>query len=95
MILCLFCFQLYDLMTMAFKYQVSLALCPKDILLITLNHMDAIRNFVKGQANIEQQVDHVYQLLIKVGFNSCHVEYFMYYTRPPIFILLLILHLSS
>ena len=58
--------QLYDLMTMAFKYQVSLALCPKDILLITLNHMDAIRNFVKGQANIEQQVDHVYRLLLEV-----------------------------
>ena len=52
---------------MAFKYQVSLALCPKDILLITLNHMDAIRNFVKGQSNIEQQVDHVYRLLLEVG----------------------------
>lgn len=57
--------KLYDLMTMAFKYQVSLALCPKDILLITLNHMDAIRNFVKGQSNIEQQVDHVYRLLLE------------------------------
>ena len=29
--------------------------------------MDAIRNFVKGQSNIEQQVDHVYRLLLEVG----------------------------
>ncbi|XP_045195678.1 protein OSCP1-like isoform X1 [Mercenaria mercenaria] len=57
--------KLYDLMTMAFKYQVSLALCPKDILLITLNHMDAIRKFVDGQANILQQVEHVYRLLLE------------------------------
>lgn len=57
--------KLYDLMTMAFKYQVSLALCPRDILLITLNHMDAIRKFVDGQANILQQVEHVYRLLLE------------------------------
>lgn len=57
--------KLYDLMTMAFKYQVSLALCPKDILLITLNHMDAIRKFVDGQSSILQQVEHVYRLLLE------------------------------
>ncbi|KAL4233856.1 Protein oscp1 [Mactra antiquata] len=57
--------KLYDLMTMAFKYQVSLALNPKDILLITLNHMDAIKKFVEGQTNIVQQVDHVYTLLLQ------------------------------
>ncbi|XP_048767277.1 protein OSCP1-like isoform X2 [Ostrea edulis] len=57
--------KLYDLMTMAFKYQVSLCLRPKEIILITLNHMDAIRAFVEGQPNIKQQVDHVYRLLIE------------------------------
>lgn len=51
---------------MAFKYQVSLCLRPKEIILITLNHMDAIRAFVEGQPNIKQQVDHVYRLLIQV-----------------------------
>lgn len=51
---------------MAFKYQVSLCLRPKEIILITLNHMDAIRAFVEGQPNIKQQVDHVYRLLIAV-----------------------------
>ncbi|KAK3096796.1 hypothetical protein FSP39_003360 [Pinctada imbricata] len=61
--------KLYDLMTMAFKYQISLALQPRDIILITLNHMDAIRSFVNGQTNIRQQVDHVYRLLIE-AFGS-------------------------
>ncbi|XP_052284911.1 protein OSCP1-like isoform X2 [Dreissena polymorpha] len=63
---------LYDLMTMAFKYQVSLSLTPKDILLITLNHMDAIRKFVEGQDTILQQVDHVYRLLLETfGQMTC------------------------
>ncbi|KAH3826465.1 hypothetical protein DPMN_128371, partial [Dreissena polymorpha] len=64
--------KLYDLMTMAFKYQVSLSLTPKDILLITLNHMDAIRKFVEGQDTILQQVDHVYRLLLETfGQMTC------------------------
>lgn len=68
--------QLYDLMTMAFKYQVSLCLRPKEIILITLNHMDAIRAFVEGQPNIKQQVDHVYRLLIQVNVqDQCVVIY--------------------
>lgn len=58
--------KLYDLMTMAFKYQVSLALRPKDILLITLNHMDAIRNYVESSTSVRSQVDVVYKMLIDV-----------------------------
>ncbi|KAJ8314695.1 hypothetical protein KUTeg_006845 [Tegillarca granosa] len=57
--------KLYDLMTMAFKYQVSLSLRPKDIILITLNHMDSIKQFVEGVPNIRQQVDYVYRLIIE------------------------------
>lgn len=57
--------KLYDLMTMAFKYQVSLCLRPKDILLITLNHMDAMRKYVEGATAVKQQVDNVYRMLIE------------------------------
>ncbi|KAI0208252.1 Protein OSCP1 [Lamellibrachia satsuma] len=56
--------KLYDLMTMAFKHQVSLALRPRDILLITLNHMDAIKQFVVDSPGITTQVDNVYRLFI-------------------------------
>lgn len=59
--------QLYDLMTMAFKYQVLLCPRPKDILLVSFNHMDAIRDFVKDAPAILNQVDETYQQLIEVG----------------------------
>ncbi|KAL3882260.1 hypothetical protein ACJMK2_028622 [Sinanodonta woodiana] len=57
--------KLYDLMTMAFKYQVSLCLRSKDILLITLNHLDAIRKFIEDVPNLKHLVDHVFKLLIE------------------------------
>ncbi|KAK6187781.1 hypothetical protein SNE40_005731 [Patella caerulea] len=69
--------KLYDLMTMAIKYQVSLCLRPKDILLSTLNHMDAIRNYIEGAPNIRQQVDHIYRMLIEtyvpMSPGECHL----------------------
>uniref|UniRef100_A0A674P4Y0 Organic solute carrier partner 1 n=1 Tax=Takifugu rubripes TaxID=31033 RepID=A0A674P4Y0_TAKRU len=58
--------KLYDLMTMAFKYQVLLCPRPKDILLVSFNHMDAIRDFVKDTPAILNQVDETYQQLIEV-----------------------------
>ncbi|XP_021376797.1 protein OSCP1-like isoform X2 [Mizuhopecten yessoensis] len=57
--------KLYDLMTMAFKFQVSLSLRPKDIILTTLNHIDAIKSLLDGAPQVQQQVDHVYRLLIE------------------------------
>lgn len=54
-------------MTMAFKYQVLLCPRPKDILLASFNHMDAIRDFVKDTPAILNQVDETYQQLIEVG----------------------------
>ncbi|CAG6014717.1 unnamed protein product [Menidia menidia] len=57
---------LYDLMTMAFKYQVLLCPRPKDILLVSFNHMDAIKDFVKDTPSILGQVDETYQQLIEM-----------------------------
>lgn len=55
--------KLYDLMTMALKYQVLLSMSPRDVLLITLNHMDTVRKFVEGNDHVMEQVDNVYKLL--------------------------------
>ncbi|PVD29279.1 hypothetical protein C0Q70_11876 [Pomacea canaliculata] len=57
--------KLYDLMTMAFKYQVSLCLQPKDVLLITFNHMDVIHKYVENAPAVRQQVEMVYRMLIE------------------------------
>ncbi|KAG1687162.1 Protein OSCP1 [Nymphon striatum] len=56
--------KLYDLMMMAFKYQILMCQSPSDLLPITLNHLDAIRKFV-SQPNVVHQVEFVYNLLIK------------------------------
>ncbi|NXD16770.1 OSCP1 protein, partial [Nothocercus nigrocapillus] len=58
--------KLYDLMTMAFKYQVLLCPRPKDILLITFNHLDAIRDFVRDAPSILNQVDETFRQLIEM-----------------------------
>ncbi|KAM9488062.1 protein OSCP1 isoform 1-T1 [Clarias gariepinus] len=58
--------KLYDLMTMAFKYQVLLCPRPKDILLVTFNHMDAIKDFVRDTPSILSQVDETYRQLIEI-----------------------------
>lgn len=58
--------KLYDLMIMAIKQQVFFATEPKDLILITLNHLDNIRYLVSA-ASIHKQLDSTYFLVIKVG----------------------------
>ncbi|XP_032304854.1 protein OSCP1 isoform X1 [Coturnix japonica] len=58
--------KLYDLMTMAFKYQVLLCPRPKDILLVTFNHLDAIKDFICDAPGILNQVDETFRQLIEV-----------------------------
>ncbi|XP_048469167.1 protein OSCP1 isoform X3 [Rhincodon typus] len=57
--------KLYDLMTMAFKYQVLLCPRPKDILLVTFNHMDAVKEFIRDSPSILNQVDEIFRQLIE------------------------------
>ncbi|OXB77855.1 UNVERIFIED_CONTAM: hypothetical protein H355_000610 [Colinus virginianus] len=59
--------KLYDLMTMAFKYQVLLCPRPKDILLVTFNHLDAIKDFICDSPGILNQVDETFRQLIEVS----------------------------
>ncbi|XP_062476743.1 protein OSCP1 isoform X2 [Pezoporus occidentalis] len=56
--------KLYDLMTMAFKYQVLLCPRPRDILLVTFNHLDAIKDFIYDSPGIMNQVDETFRQLI-------------------------------
>uniref|UniRef100_F7EN43 Organic solute carrier partner 1 n=1 Tax=Callithrix jacchus TaxID=9483 RepID=F7EN43_CALJA len=57
--------KLYDLMTMAFKYQVLLCPRPKDVLLVTFNHLDTIKGFIRDSPTILQQVDETFRQLIE------------------------------
>ncbi|KAJ8289522.1 hypothetical protein GJAV_G00002280 [Gymnothorax javanicus] len=58
--------KLYDLMTMAFKYQVLLCPRPRDLLLVSFNHMDAIKDFVRDAPSILNQVDETFRQLIEM-----------------------------
>lgn len=58
--------KLYDLMMMVFKQQVFFATQPKDLILITLNHLDSMRYLVSSPA-IYKQLDATYFLIIKAS----------------------------
>lgn len=51
---------------MAFKYQVFLCPRPKDLLLISYNHIDTIRELVKDTPVVVNQVDETQRKIIEV-----------------------------
>nr|KAF6383105.1 organic solute carrier partner 1 [Pipistrellus kuhlii] len=58
--------KLYDLMTMALKYQVLLCPRPKDVLLVTYNHLDAIKGLIHDNPPLLHLVDETFRQLIEV-----------------------------
>lgn len=46
--------KLYDLMTMVFKYQVLMVPSPRQVVGVTLNHLDTIEGYVKE--NLEARI---------------------------------------
>ncbi|XP_056597755.1 protein OSCP1a isoform X2 [Triplophysa dalaica] len=58
--------KLYDLMTMAFKYQILLSPRPRDLLLITFNHTDGIKGLVKDSHNLVNQINEAQRQLIEL-----------------------------
>ncbi|XP_045915642.1 protein OSCP1a isoform X2 [Micropterus dolomieu] len=58
--------RLYELMVMAFKYQVFLCPRPKDLLLISYNHIDTIRELVKDTPVVVHQVEETHRKIIEV-----------------------------
>ncbi|GAB1607757.1 protein OSCP1-like [Argonauta hians] len=58
--------KLYDLMTMGVKHQFQTCLQPRDILFITLNHLDAILQMVKDSPTVLHTVQVVNDKFIKI-----------------------------
>ncbi|VDK28004.1 unnamed protein product [Gongylonema pulchrum] len=54
--------KLYDLMTMAYKYQLQLCTGPEHIVLITLNHLDCVRKILPNDEILQQLLDVAHQL---------------------------------
>lgn len=62
--------QLYDLMTMAMKYQVLLCPRPKDVLLVTFNHLDTIKGLIQDNPALLHLVDETLRQLIEVRLHQ-------------------------
>lgn len=60
--------KLYDLMNMTFKYQVFKCKSPNDILQITFNHLDAIREFAQSSI-LHSQLNHAYSMFHQVSYK--------------------------
>ncbi|XP_068189538.1 protein OSCP1a isoform X2 [Antennarius striatus] len=67
--------RLYELMIMAFKYQVFLCPRPKDLLLISYNHLDTIREFVTDTPVVGNQVDETQRRIIEVYSSLSEGEF--------------------
>ncbi|XP_011631586.2 protein OSCP1 isoform X2 [Pogonomyrmex barbatus] len=60
--------KLFDLMTMMVKYQLTAATGPREVILITLNHIDAMRDMV-GDVNTQKCISMAHQMI--VNFYGC------------------------
>ena len=69
-------FKLFDLMTMAVKYQLCLCSKPRDVLLVTLNHFDSIRNYVNDSSSGQILMEQAYKRLNKVNLNILFLEFY-------------------
>ncbi|XP_028645986.1 protein OSCP1 [Grammomys surdaster] len=67
--------KLYDLMTMAFKYQVLLCPRPKDVLLVTFNHLDSIKAFIQDSPTVIHQVNETFRQLTEIYGNLSAGEF--------------------
>ncbi|KAI4877520.1 hypothetical protein NFI96_015233 [Prochilodus magdalenae] len=58
--------RLYDLMTMAVKHQILLCPRPRDLLLITFNHIDAVREMVRDSPCLFNQINDAHRQIIEI-----------------------------
>lgn len=56
--------KLFDLMTMAVKYQFQVSRGPIDLLLITMNHLDGLRSMFEENQTLVEGIDYAH-LLVK------------------------------
>lgn len=54
-------------MTMAVKYQISLISNPRELILVTLNHLDSILPFVSDSQSCTNLIELCYKRLFKVN----------------------------
>ena len=57
-------------MAMAFKRQLVLCPRPRDLLLVSYNHLDSVRKMVEDTPNVLNQVDETQRRVIEVRYDG-------------------------
>ena len=63
------CFQLYELMIMAVKHQFQMIRNPRHLIMVTLNHLDAMQDYATNQMT-KKNILVTYELLINVSSDA-------------------------
>ena len=66
-------------MTMAVKYQVSLVTRPKELILVTLNHLDSVLPFVSDSPTCVNLIELTYKRVFSVNIKHYYSKN-KYYT---------------
>lgn len=69
-------FQLYELMIMAVKHQFQMIRNPRHLIMVTLNHLDAMQDYATNQMT-KKNILVTYELLINVSIASRIISYFI------------------
>ena len=61
--------KLFDLMIMMVKYQMTMVTGPREVLLVTLNHLDFVKDLLMDSSGYESLII-VHRILIEVQFEK-------------------------
>ena len=68
---------MYELMVMAVKFQIQSIRNPRDLIMVTLNHLDAMQDYTMKN-EIKKSIHLAYEHLIRVSVNQwkicCHAN---------------------
>ncbi|XP_014236619.1 protein OSCP1-like [Trichogramma pretiosum] len=64
--------KLFDLMIMMVKYQLATSSGPREIILSTLNHLDALRDMTAMDRKLTDYVDQAHQRVVDIYGNMTH-----------------------
>jgi len=76
--------KLFDLMIMMVKYQLRAATGPREVILITLNHVDAMRDMV-SDVNAQKYVSMVHQMIVNVSAIRYNQFSDIQFDKDPLF----------
>ena len=70
-------YKLYDLMTMAVKFQIQTVASPREILFVTINHFDGIRRMIDSSSEVQQAIDNAHKKFIEAYGQMYQADFYL------------------